>query len=199
MDQPGSPAMVSDDGKDRLGSPRLPRDDTNPARLPQSASPVMVTDEGKDRLDHQRLPSVDTNPAKPTSPRSTSPCLQQSSQMKLSNPSVPKTASTIPAKSSKPRCPCVISADGKECRKLANRIVGKCDDCGKIFCSAHRYMEEHNCEMQALVSILPPTHSRHVKWWMVGLDDLLPDCCGADVKALVNLFTLADKTEALCG
>ncbi|PSR83906.1 hypothetical protein BD289DRAFT_483050 [Coniella lustricola] len=45
----------------------------------------------------------------------------------------------------KPRCPAVI--EGKECRKLAHPIVGKCDDCSKLFCSAHRFMEEHNCVM----------------------------------------------------
>lgn len=98
----------------------------------------------------------------------------------------------------KPRCPAKVSDDGKECRKLAHPIVGKCDDCGKLFCSAHRFMEEHNCEMQALVSSSPDDPFRNVQWWMVGLDDLLLDCCG-DSKALANLCNRSDKTEALCG
>ncbi|KAJ4396071.1 hypothetical protein N0V93_000288 [Gnomoniopsis smithogilvyi] len=66
----------------------------------------------------------------------------------------------------KPRCPAKVSDDGKECRKLAHPIVGKCDDCGKMFCSAHRFMEEHNCEMQALVSSSPDDPFRNVQWWM---------------------------------
>lgn len=93
----------------------------------------------------------------------------------------------------KPRCPAKVSDDGKECRKLAHPIVGKCDDCGKLFCSAHRFMEEHNCEMQALVSPNPYSGDdddpfRNVQWWMVGLDDLLLDCCGEDGKALADMY-----------
>lgn len=79
-----------------------------------------------------------------------------------------------------PRCPAQTKGENgvsKECRKKADGIVGYCTLCEKIFCSAHRLMEEHKCEKLDEVSRQHPVTDpfQTIPWWMVGLDEVLQD------------------------
>lgn len=85
-----------------------------------------------------------------------------------------------------PRCPAQTkgeNGESKECRKKADGIVGYCTLCEKIFCSAHRLMEEHKCEK--LDEVSPATQ---FPWWMVGLEEVLQDLVvGCDYEAALPL------------
>lgn len=84
-----------------------------------------------------------------------------------------------------PRCPAQAkgeNGESKECRKKADGIVGYCTLCEKIFCSAHRLMEEHKCEK--LDEVSPP--AQLFPWWMVGLRDVLQDLVGDDEAASLS-------------
>lgn len=39
----------------------------------------------------------------------------------------------------------MVSCKYLDCKHKISKIIGHCKACDKIFCSKHRYPEEHNC------------------------------------------------------
>jgi AN1-like Zinc finger/Ubiquitin family len=70
----------------------------------------------------------------------------------------------------------------KDCKEVAQRIIGDCGFCDGHFCGKHRLLEDHKCtgleDVSFSISSDPqPTDGRALpQWWLVGLDpELLAD------------------------
>ena len=50
----------------------------------------------------------------------------------------------VTPKSKKPRCTCIVDADGNKCRTKLSLLDQECK-CGNKFCAKHRLPENHNC------------------------------------------------------
>jgi hypothetical protein len=68
-----------------------------------------------------------------------------------------------------------IRCNFKECKAVAERIVGDCGFCHGHFCNKHRLLEDHKCDGLEDVS---SSSSSEPEWWLVGLgldEDLMAD------------------------
>jgi hypothetical protein len=66
----------------------------------------------------------------------------------------------------------------KDCREVAQRIIGDCGFCQGHFCGKHRLLEDHKCTGLEDVSFPSSSTStdKSPQWWLVGLDaELLAD------------------------